>query len=111
MPNGEREDEWEASGGDSGEWHSDGRGDEESEDFSYGEEVDTPPRTERCSKQRQDPASVHGKTTPPAAQASKRTRTSSPVPREKTPKKPKVVTSKPRKALPKIKVAVPIASG
>ena len=111
IPNGEQEDEGEASGGDSDEWHSDGRGDEESEDLSSGEEVDSPPRMERRSKQRQDPASVHGKATPSTEQTSKRTRTSSPAPTEKAPKQLKVMPPKPRKALPKIKVDVPIASG
>nr|XP_045084547.1 nucleolar and coiled-body phosphoprotein 1-like [Aegilops tauschii subsp. strangulata] len=111
MPNGEREQEGEGSGGDSSDWHSDGGGDEESEDSSSGEEVDSPPRSERRSKQRQDPASVRGKVTPPTGQTSKRTQTSSPVPTKKALKQPKVASSKPRKALPKIKVAVPIASG
>ena len=109
MPNGEQEQEGEASGGDSGDWHSDG-GDKESEDSSSGEEVDSPPRTERRSKQRQDPASIQSKTTPPTGQPLKRTRASSPVPTEKAPKHPKVVMSKPQKALPKVKVSVPIAS-
>ena len=88
MPNGEQEQEQEgeASGGDSGDWHSDGGGDEESEDSSSGEEVGSPPCSERRSKQRQDPASVRGKATAPTGQTSKRTRTSSPVPTEKAPK-------------------------
>ena len=92
MPNGEQEQEGEVSGGDNGDWHSDGGGDKESEDSSSGEEVDSPPRTERRSKQRQDPASIRGKTTPPTGQPLKRTRTTSPVPTEKAPKHPKVVT-------------------
>ena len=111
MPNGEQEQEGEASGDDNGARHSDGGGDEESEDSSSGEEVDSPPRTERRSKQRQDLASVRAKATPPTTQTSKRTRTLSPMPTEKAPKQPKVMTSKSRNALPKIKVAVPIASG
>ena len=46
MPNGEQEQdpEGEASGGESGEWHSDGEEDEESDDPSDEEEVDSPPR-------------------------------------------------------------------
>nr|XP_045088079.1 uncharacterized protein LOC123495830 [Aegilops tauschii subsp. strangulata] len=114
MPNGEQvqeqEQEGEVIGGEIGDWQSDGGDDEESEDSSDGEEVESPPRSERCSKQRQDPSSVRGKATAPTGQTSKRTRTSSPVPTEKAPKQPKVAPSKPRKALPKIKVAVPIAS-
>ena len=113
MPNGEQEQEQEgeASGGDSGDWHSDGGGDEESEDSSSGEEVDSPPRSERRSKQRQDPTSVRGKAVAQSAHTSKRPRTSSPIPTEKAPKQLKVAPSKPRKALPKIKVDVPVASG
>nr|XP_020153410.1 nucleolar and coiled-body phosphoprotein 1-like [Aegilops tauschii subsp. strangulata] len=111
MPNGEQEQEGEVSGGESGDWQSDGGEDKESEDSSNGEEVESPPCSERRSKQRQDPVSVRGKATAPTGQTSKRTQTSSHVPTEKAPKQPKVAPSKPRKALPKIKVAVPIASG
>ena len=50
MPDREQEREGEASGGDSGDWHYDGGGDEESEDSSSGEEVDSPPHSERRSK-------------------------------------------------------------
>ena len=50
MPNREQEQEGEASGGDSGDWHSDGGGYEESEDSSSDEEFDSPPRSERRSK-------------------------------------------------------------
>ena len=44
MPNGEQEQalEGEASGGDSGEWTSDGEGDGGSDDSSDGEEVESP---------------------------------------------------------------------
>lgn len=108
MPNGEQDQEGEASGGD---WQSNEEDEEESEDSSNGEEVDSPPRSERCSKQKHDPASVRGKVVAPCTQSSKRTRTSSPVPTEKASKQPKVAPSKPRKAFPKIKVDVPVASG
>ncbi|XP_037454645.1 uncharacterized protein LOC119324988 isoform X1 [Triticum dicoccoides] len=113
MPNGEQEQEHEgeASGGESGEWHSDGGEDDESKDSSSGVEVDSPPRSERRSKLKHDPTSVCGKVVPPTGQTSKRPRTSSPVPNEKALKHPKVAASKPLKALPKIKVNVPVASG
>nr|XP_020170366.1 uncharacterized protein LOC109755900 [Aegilops tauschii subsp. strangulata] len=112
MPNGEQEQEreGEVSGGDSGDWQSDGGEDEESDESSSGEEVDSPPRIERHSKHTHDPASVCSKATAPTGQSSKRIRTSSPVPTEKAPKQPKVAPSKPRKAFPKIKVDVPVAS-
>ena len=113
MPNGEQEQdpEGEASGGESGEWHSDGEGDEESSDPSDEEEVDSPPRRERRSKLTHDPASIRGKATAQTGQSSKRPWTSSPAPTEKASKQPKATPSKPPKALPKIKVAIPIASG
>ena len=113
MPNGEQEQdpEGEASGGESGEWHSDGEEDEESDDPSDEEEVDSPPRRERRSKHTHDPASIRGKAIAQIGQSSKRPRTSSPAPTEKAPKQSKVVPSKPQKALPKIKVTIPTVSG
>ena len=113
MPNREQEQdpEGEASRGESGEWHSDGGEDNESDDSGGGEEVDSPPCTERQSKQTHDPASIRGKVTVQTVHTSKRPRTSSPAPTEKAPKKSKATPSKPRKALPKIKVVVPLASG
>jgi hypothetical protein len=107
MPNGEQDQEGEASGGESGDEKSNEEDEEESEDSSDGEEVDSPPRSERRSKQTHDPASIRGKAT---AQTSKRTRTSSPVPTEKAAKQLKVAPPKPRKALPRIKINVPVAS-
>nr|XP_020174279.1 muscle M-line assembly protein unc-89-like [Aegilops tauschii subsp. strangulata] len=87
MPNGEQEQdpEGEASGGESGEWHSDGERDEESDDPSDKEEVDSPPRRERWSKLTHDPASARDKATVQTGQSSKRPRTSSPAPTEKAP--------------------------
>nr|XP_020201426.1 nucleolin-like [Aegilops tauschii subsp. strangulata] len=63
MPNGEQEQdpEGEASGGERGEWHSDGEEDEESDEPSDEEVVDSPPRRERRSKHTHDPASIRGK--------------------------------------------------
>ena len=124
MPNGVQEQnvEGEASGGESGEWHSDVEEDEESDDPSDEEEVDSPPRIERRSKHAHDPASTPDLVTVPTGQSSKRPRTSSPTPIEKAPKQPKVVpppapkaskatSSKPPKALPRIKVTIPTISG
>ena len=89
MPNGEQEQyqEGEESGGESMDWQSDGgEEEEESEDSSSGEEVESPPRNERRSKHKHDPASIRGIVVQPTGQTSKRTRTSSPVPTEKAPK-------------------------
>ena len=112
MPNGEQEQdpEGEASGGESGEWHSDGEGDRESDDPSDEEEVDSPPRRERRSKLTHDPASARDKATTPTGQSSKHRRTSSLAPTEKAPKQSKVVPQKTRKALPRMKIDIPVAS-
>ena len=113
MPNGEQEQyqEGEESGGESMDWQSDGgEEEEESEDSSSGEEVESPPRTEKRSKHKHDPASVRGEVARSTRQTSKRTRTSSPVLTEKAPKQQKITEPKPRKALPKIKIDVPVAS-
>nr|XP_040244066.1 uncharacterized protein LOC120963491 [Aegilops tauschii subsp. strangulata] len=113
MPNGEQEQyqEGEESGGESMDWQSDGgEEEEESEDSISGEEVESPPRNKRHSKNKHDPASVRGKVALSTGQTSKRTRTSSPVPSEKASKQPKVAASKSRKTLPKIKIDVPVAS-
>ena len=88
MPNGVQEQnvEEEASGGESGEWHSDAEEDEESDDPSDEEEVDSPPRRERRSKHAHDPASTPDLVAAPTGQFSKRPRASSPVPTEKVSK-------------------------
>ena len=113
MPNGEQEQdpEGEASGGESGEWHSDDEEDEDNDDPSDEEEVDSPPRREKRSKFSHDPASARNKATVQTGQSSNRPRMSSPAPTEKASKQPKATPSKPPKALLKIKVAIPIASG
>ena len=110
MPIGEQVQEGAESGGESADWRSDDESDEENEDSSSSEEVDSPPRSERRSKQKHDLVGGRGKAIAPSMQASKRTRTSTPDPIEKAPKQPKVAPTKPRKALPKIKVDVPVAS-
>ena len=124
MPNGvqEQDVEEEASGGESGEGHSDAEEDEESDESTDDEEVDSPPRRERRSKHAHDPASAPGLVAAPIGQSSKRPRTSSPTPTKKAPKQSKVVpppapkapkatSSKLPKALPRIKVIVPTISG
>ncbi|XBJ03023.1 hypothetical protein VPH35_022269 [Triticum aestivum] len=119
MPNGVQEQdlEGEASGGESGEWHSDVEEDEKSDDPSDEEEVNSPPRRERRSKHAHDLESTPDLVAAPTGQSSKCPRTSSPVSTEKAPKQPKIApppvlkppkatSSKPMKALPKIKVNV-----
>ena len=90
MPNGVQEQDVEegASGGESGEWHSDAEEDEESDDSSDEEEVDSPPRIERRSKHAHDPASTPVLAAASTGPSSKHPRTSSPAPTEKASKQP-----------------------
>ena len=111
MPNGEQFQEGEESTDESGDWQSPNDEDDDSDDSGGSEEIDSPPRSEHRSKQTHDPAGERGKAAPPSAQVQKRIRTSSPEPTEKAAKQLKTAPSKPRKALPKIKVDVPVASG
>ena len=115
MPNRAQEqaEEGEASGGESEEeeWQSEGGGGEDDDGSSEEEEemeVD-PPHTERRSKLIHDPASERAKAIVPVGQSSKRPRAASPAPTEKALKQPK--SSKPPKALPKMRMAIPTISG
>lgn len=110
MPNRDLTQEGEASADESTQWQSGDSDDDESDDSSSSEEVESPPRFERRSKQTHDPIGGRGKEIVSSMHASKRTRATTPVPAEKAPKHPKVEPAKPWKALPKIKVDVPIAS-
>ena len=92
------------------DWQSPDDHEDDSDDSGGSEEVESPPHSERRSKQSQDPAGGRGKATPPSAQVQKHTRTSSPEPTKKAAKQLKTAPSKPRKALPKIKVDVPVTS-
>ena len=85
-----------------------GEDDDGSSEEEEEEEVD-PPCTERRSKLIHDPASEHGKAIAPVGQSSKHPRAASPAPTEKGPKQPK--PSKPPKALPKMRMAIPTISG
>ena len=110
MPNEDLAYEGEASMDEGAQWQSGDSNAEDSDESSSSEEVESPPRSERRSKQTHDPAGGRGKAVASSRQAPKRTRTSTPDPTEKAPKQPKVAPVKPRKALPKIKVDVPVAS-
>ena len=117
MPNGEQalaqDQEGEDSAEESGEWESPGEEEEaeESEELDEEEVVDSPPRSERRSKQQHDPSGGRVKSAAPSATTQKRTRTSTPEPTEKVAKQPKVAPSKTRKTLLRIKMDVPVASG
>ena len=108
MPNGEQHQEGVESEGGSGSANFEYADD--SEDSSSSEEVDSLPRSERRSKESQDPTGGHGKAVASSTKIPKRTRTSILDPTEKAAKKAKVAPPKPRKALPRIKVNVPVAS-
>ena len=116
MPNGEQaleqDHEGEDSAEESSEWESPADDDEDESDESDDEEVaDSPPRSERRSKQHHDPAGRRGKAVASRTPSQKRTRTSTPEPTEKVAKQPKVIPPKARKTLPWIKMDVPVASG
>ena len=117
MPNGvqEQAEEGEVSGGESEEekWKSDDEG-EEDEDGSSEEEEEMevdPPHTARRSKIAHDPARERGKVVTPVVSSIMRPRTASPAPTEKAPKHLRAESSKPPKALPKMKMAIPTISG
>ena len=105
MPNGEQQQEGVGSDVESADWQYEA----DSEDSGSSEEVDSPPRSERRSKKSQDPAGGRGKAVPSSPKIPKRTRTSTPEPSETAAKQPKIVPPKPWKALPRIKVVVPVA--
>ena len=116
MPNGEQaleqDQEGEDSAEESGDWQSpEDEVEEESDESDDDEVVDSPPCSERRSKQSHDPAGGHGKAAAPSTQAHKRTRTLTLEPTEKVAKQPEVAPLKSRKTLPKIKMDVPVASG
>ena len=116
MPNGEQaleqDHEGEDSAEESGEWESPADDDEDESDESDDEEVaDSPPRSERRSKQHHDPAGRRGKAMASSAPSQKRARSLTPELAEKVTKQPKINPSKARKTLPRIKMDVPVASG
>ena len=116
MPNGkqalEQDHEGEDNAEESGEWESPADDDEDESDESDNEEVaDSPPCSERRSKQHHDPAGRRSKAVASSAPSQKRARSSTPELAEKVTKQSKINPSKARKTLPKIKMDVPIASG
>ena len=116
MPNGAQEqvEQEEASGGESQEeWQSDGEGEEDDDGSSKEEEEEEvdPPCTERRSKLIHDSVSERGKAIASVGQLTKRPRAASPAPTEKALKHPRVAPSKPPKALPKMRMAIPTISG
>ena len=110
MPNGDLAQEGEASADESTQWQSRDSNDGESDGSGSSEEVESLPHSKRRSKQTHDPAGGRGKAVASSTQALKRIRTSTHDEAGKNPKQPKVAPAKPRKALPKIKVDVPVAS-
>ena len=115
MPNGAQEqaEEGESSGGESEEeWQSDGEGDEDDDSSSEEEEEEVdPPRTERRSKLAHDPMRERDKAVAPVVPSTKHPQTAYPASTEKAPKHPRAASSKPPKALPKMRMAIPTISG
>ena len=85
--------------------------DDESDELDDDKAVDSPPCSERRSKQSHDPAGGHGKAAAPSTQAQKRVRTLTLELTKKVAKQPKIAPSKARKTLPKIKMDLPVSSG
>lgn len=83
-------------------------GDDDSEESE--EDVPSPPRTEQRSKQRQDPAALPSKTLASRTRNPKRDRAATSESTEKVAKQPNSAPPKPRKALPRMKIIVSVAS-
>ncbi|KAI5017563.1 hypothetical protein ZWY2020_042451 [Hordeum vulgare] len=83
-------------------------GDDDSEESE--EYVESPPRAEQRSKQHQDPATVPSRTLPSRTRNPKRDRAATYESTKKVAKQPKSALPKPRKALPHMKIGVPVAS-
>ena len=110
MPNGEQHLEGAESEGGSADIEYADDSEDNSDDSNSSEEVESPPCTERRTKANQDPSANQGKALASSGRNPKRTRTATPDPTEKIVKHLKVAPPKPRKALPRIKVTVPVAS-
>ena len=116
MPNGEQLEEGEVSEGGSVDEErandSEDNNDEEegSEWVASRDDAPSPPRRERRSKAGQEPEAAPSKTLASSTRNTKRGRHPTPKSAEKASKQPKPDAPKPRKALPRMKINVPIAS-
>jgi hypothetical protein len=116
VPNGEHLEEGELSAGGSveGDRADDSEDDDDDEEDSdwvgSGEDAPTPPRKERRAKANRDPGAAPSKTVASSTRNPKRGRTATPDSTEKVPKVPKPGVPKTRKALPRMKIEVPVAS-
>ena len=116
VPNGEQLEEGEVSEDGSVDVEpaddSEGNNDEaeDSEWVTSGEDAPPALRRERRSKASQDPGAAPSKTQASSTRNTKRGRPPTPESAEKVSKQPKPNVSKPRKALPRMKIDVPIAS-
>ena len=111
VPNGEQLEDGEVSAGgsvDKDHVNDSEDGDDDTEESE--DEVQSPPRTERRSKQNQDPEVVPSRTVASSTRNPKRGRAATPESSEKIAKQPRPDAPKPRKALPRIKITVPVAS-
>ena len=111
VPNGEQPEDGEESAGGSADvdYADDSEGsDDDLEEIE--EEVQARPRIERRTKQREDPEAAPSRTLASSTRNPKRDRAATPGLTEKAAKQPRSDTPKPRKALPRIKIAVPVAS-
>jgi hypothetical protein len=111
VPNGEQPDEDEGSvdGSVDGDYADDS---ESSDDDLEEDEVEAqvPSRTKCRTKQQEDPGVAPSKTVASSTRNPKRDRAATSGSAEKAAKQLKPDAPKPRKALPRIKIAVPVAS-
>ena len=111
VPNGEQPDDEEGSTGGSADLDyvedSEGSGDDPE---GSEEEIQFPLRTEHHSKQRQDPAAIPSRTLASSTRNPKRDCAATSESTEKAAKQHRSDAPKPRKALPRMKIAVPVAS-
>jgi hypothetical protein len=111
VPNGEHPDEEEGSvdGSADGDYADDSEGSDD--DLEEDEvEAQVPSRTERHTKQQNDPEVAPSKTVASSTRNPKRDRVATSGSTEKAAKQLKPDAPKPRKALPRIKITVPVAS-
>ena len=111
VPNGEQPDNEEGSADGSADvdYADDSKGSDD--DLEEGEvEAQAPLRIERRTKQREDPEAAPSKTLASSTRNPKHDRATTPRLTEKAAKQPRLDAPKPRKALPRIKIAVPVAS-
>ena len=111
VPNGSQPDDGEESAGGSADVDYADDSEDSDDDLEEGEvEVQDLPRIEHHTKQHEDPEAIPSKTLASSTRNPKRDRAATFESTEKAVKQPRSDAPKPRKALPHMKITVPIAS-